>query len=639
MTPHVTTSMTPSELHEYILANRMSYHRSIKAHNRPLYDTVKDKYDGVKNVGESFWLYCHGHDSTLKCRCGTKLLFGDAVIGYRTEKCKVCYEYDRTHDGILGTKIRAQAGETIPKCDNTTCDNPVTLRTDGVWSHYCSLKCRGQYNSLKSREKFKETNLGKYGVEHHRQNKEQQDKFDATILRKYGTTNLMANKIFSDKRDNTNMERYGVANPLSSPDIQLKVSATNIERFGYPNPSQNSDIQTKKIKTSYRSKDYDFDGEIIKLQGDEGLVIDHLRKLYTRQHFSFDQHPIPYVFHGKKHIYFPNFSLLGNVVEVKSDYTLKANHDINIAKFTVAAIYGELFLAVTSNKKIFMTTRNQWVNKLYEDLSVYDITQYQVIDGMFFDFYHAGSGTAIRIVDSRLHNDTLQDREFANITNLPNISCYYYHIGGLGDHYTAILSSIINKIKLSMTYISARKCTIKELSNSDITEFYSTQHIQGSVISKHHIALMHNNTIVAAMSFSKSQNRNKISSVNAADGHYTLTRFATNGRVCGGASKLLSYFNKTYSPVAIRSYSDNMYSNGGLYRTLGFNLIDDRRPDYKYSKIGSSYVENKSKYQLSKLIGTDGYLKYDGACESDIMKCNGYVRIYDRGMKTWEYIA
>ena len=57
----------------------------------------------------------------------------------------------------------------LPKCAHPDCDKDVVLKTSGKYALHCSLKCRGQHNSLKSRQKSKETCLEKYGVENPKQ--------------------------------------------------------------------------------------------------------------------------------------------------------------------------------------------------------------------------------------------------------------------------------------------------------------------------------------------------------------------------------------------------------------------------------------------------------------------------------------
>ena len=85
---------------------------------------------------------------------------------------------------------------------------------------------------------------------------------------------------------------------------------------------------------------------------------------------------------------------------------------------------------------------------------------------------------------------------------------------------------------------------------------------------------------------------------------YELTRFCNkiNTNVVGGASKLLNYFIKTYSPQSIETYSDNLISDGHIYQNLGFEYVHDSDPGYWYLVDGvRSHRYNWRKQKLKKL--------------------------------------
>ena len=57
----------------------------------------------------------------------------------------------------------------------------------------------------------------------------------------------------------------------------------------------------------------------------------------------------------------------------------------------------------------------------------------------------------------------------------------------------------------------------------------------------------------------------------------------------GGASKLFNKFINDYHPKFILSYADRRYSDGGLYRALGFIQDGITKPNYIYIKGFSTY--------------------------------------------------
>lgn len=95
--------------------------------------------------------------------------------------------------------------------------------------------------------------------------------------------------------------------------------------------------------------------------------------------------------------------------------------------------------------------------------------------------------------------------------------------------------------------------------------------------------LFYNNQLLSCMSFQKGRYKEKNNSV------WCLTRFVSieNYVVIGGASKLLSYFEKEFKPDILVSYSDNDYFSGDVYDKLGFVCLGDTNaPRYFWNYHG-----------------------------------------------------
>ena len=87
---------------------------------------------------------------------------------------------------------------------------------------------------------------------------------------------------------------------------------------------------------------------------------------------------------------------------------------------------------------------------------------------------------------------------------------------------------------------------------------------------------------------------------------------------------MLNHFIKTIKPSRIISYADKDWSNGNLYFKLGFKLVNESKPDYKYIVDGIRvHKQNFTKSKLSKM-GHDISLT-----ESQIMNNLGINKIYD----------
>ena len=104
-----------------------------------------------------------------------------------------------------------------------------------------------------------------------------------------------------------------------------------------------------------------------------------------------------------------------------------------------------------------------------------------------------------------------------------------------------------------------------------------------------------------------------------------------NYQIIGSASKLLNYFIKNYKPNRIISFSDKDWSNGDLYYKLGFKLINDLKPDYKFIIDGKRV--NKQRLTKKKLVklGKDSSLT-----GTEIIKEMGISKIYNVGQLKFE---
>lgn len=97
------------------------------------------------------------------------------------------------------------------------------------------------------------------------------------------------------------------------------------------------------------------------------------------------------------------------------------------------------------------------------------------------------------------------------------------------------------------------------------------------------------------MTFDKFEGRNKMQ-----ENEWNLNRFCNKSgiSVVGGAGKLLSFFVKNYDVKRIISYAERSWSEGNLYHKLGFTLISDSKPDYKYILDGKRV--HKSRFRKSR---------------------------------------
>lgn len=191
--------------------------------------------------------------------------------------------------------------------------------------------------------------------------------------------------------------------------------------------------------------------------------------------------------------------------------------------------------------------------------------------------------------------------------------------------WKSIIANRINKINT----IYARKCQIKEVDNKTSKLFLDNNHLQGSVGASYKIGLFYNNELVSLMTFGKSRFNKNVD--------WELVRFASklNNRIIGGASKLFKHFLKVNSAPSIISYADKRFSNGNLYKILGFTKSKDSPPNYFYTNDYKK-LWSRVKYQKHKLKSILEVFD-PNLTEWENMQKNKWDRIWDCGNKVYIY--
>lgn len=123
------------------------------------------------------------------------------------------------------------------------------------------------------KDKIKEINLEKYGVEYITQSKEIQSKIKVNNLKKYGDESSSRIDSVKEKAKNTNLKKfggapildakskekaretclrkYGVDHHTKSEEVKQKIRSTCLEKYGVEHPSKNSDVMSKILKSRF----------------------------------------------------------------------------------------------------------------------------------------------------------------------------------------------------------------------------------------------------------------------------------------------------------------------------------------------------------------------------------------------------
>jgi hypothetical protein len=183
-------------------------------------------------------------------------------------------------------------------------------------------------------------------------------------------------------------------------------------------------------------------------------------------------------------------------------------------------------------------------------------------------------------------------------------------------------SMIADRIGVFSNVLAARNGIVLDAVNP--TEFLEENHLQGSIDSGINLGLFFNNEMLAVMSF-----RHMVSDRESV---WELSRFCVKRgyHIHGAASKLLSSFRQKY-PGSIISIADRRWSQGSLYRKLGFTLIGTEPPQISYFRLNKKAQEQFKGFRKNV---PHKYLKVSGSEapeSSENMLNNGYRKIYDCG--------
>ena len=114
---------------------------------------------------------------------------------------------------------------------------------------------------------------------------------------------------------------------------------------------------------------------------------------------------------------------------------------------------------------------------------------------------------------------------------------------------------------------------------------------------------------------------------------WELIRYATSKHIIGGASKLLTHFERTYKPKSIITYADRRFSQGNMYFKLGFNLNENMSPNYIWVTNNSNLSPIYDQTDNIKNILKNSYNQNLSIIEN--MSLNQFLQIYDAGKLTF----
>lgn len=192
------------------------------------------------------------------------------------------------------------------------------------------------------------------------------------------------------------------------------------------------------------------------------------------------------------------------------------------------------------------------------------------------------------------------------------------------ENLPVVLSSILPKKR-----IYARKTEIRDVPPIEAKEFLDKFHRQkaGSYASITK-GLYYEGELVEVMNFRKPRNN--------TCGDMELYRLCSKSDVVviGGASKLFKSILKETSVNSVYSYCNLTTGSGGVYKALGFELIGESAPNYKWVDKRGKNILTRESTMKHKLVeqGFDPNMT-----EKQIMESRGFKQIFDSGNQIWYY--
>lgn len=190
-----------------------------------------------------------------------------------------------------------------------------------------------------------------------------------------------------------------------------------------------------------------------------------------------------------------------------------------------------------------------------------------------------------------------------------------------------VKSRLRNILGVTPRRIGARLTTVRDVSSRDAAQFCRSNHISGAGRSNVRYGLYLDDELISVMTFSRSNLSRRVIG-------WEINRYCTvlNTTVIGGATRLFKKFVADHKPSSVISYADSRWSEGELYRILGFKFVHQTVPNYWYVRRGTTHRIHR--YTLRKTKEDDQHLS-----ERELRAAQGYDVVYDCGSTKWLWEA
>lgn len=439
-----------------------------------------------------------------------------------------------------------------------------------------------------------------------RTSKQEQKSRERTMLKKYGVVNAAMMSDFTAKSKDTFIKNYGVDNPSKSHDIQEKKKNTLLKNYGVTNPQHSTIIRDRAKQTlrEHYGVEYPYQSDEIKKK-----FMDSIHEKYGVRNFSmaWRNEETKHVLKDKEtlreflnSIPFENRTVKNITERLDITDSCLRHYLQNFGCLDLMNFYSK-----SSTELDIYNLLQSWGIKCYKSASIF-------APRTELDFYIPSFNIGIEYNGNFFHSHKSRKYHQEKSLSAKRNGIFVYHIfeyeWSNPRKKKIIISQLKNLFGLNEFKIGARKCELKEISNTECNEFLEDNHIQGKRNATKCIGLFYNNELVSVMSFGISVFQKDT---------IELIRFCNkcNYSVIGAASKMFKYYIQKYNPDEVTSYCDIAKGRGNTYFNLGFEQIGITSPNYVWVKG----FDVKSRYQCQM------------ADERDTMIDRGYLQIFDCG--------
>ena len=515
------------------------YAREMKRLNPQLFDEVKKiKLNIPENkniITEKIYFILNGLTERPKCKtCGKNYVtFDSSVFSYRRFCCSSCGQLDSEVRNSYEKSCLEKYGVKFPSKCKTILEKikKTSFEKYGGW-YLSSNDCK---------EKSIECNLKKYGVKFASQSDIVKEKSRQTCLKRYGAKYSFQSENNKEKTKQTCLKKYGVEKIGQSKIIREKIHKTNFEKYNVSMPLQNYEIYNKTYN-SIATETYN------RLFND-----DNFQPLFSFDEFiKSKKENIKLKWKCKKcgNIFFSfldgnSFARYGTVVRCYNcNPRIGGKSKSEEEKFDFVKIL---------DKNVISGTKKILPKNLQIDIFCEDKKLAIEFDGLY---WHSEENNK----DKNYHLFKTNECEKIGIQLIHIFEDEWLYKQNIVKSYLKNLFGVYDK------KIFAEQCEVREISQYESFEFQKINHIKEAVNSKINLGLFYKNELVSVMTFSKPHfDKNH---------DWELVRFCNklDYNISNAVSKLFSFFEKAYKPKSIIGYVDRRWSQGDIYKNLGFTM-------------------------------------------------------------------